>query len=331
MGLEDVRRVKEAHAGALLRKRNVVGCGVGYKEVGGVRTEDLAVVVSVVEKVPEGELRPRDLVPQTLDSVKTDVRQTGVFRALQLPTDKWRPAPGGVSCGHVDITAGTLGCVVSREGRIHILSNNHVLANSNQGQPGDAILQPGPHDGGTLEDQIATLEDFVPINFGTATATCPLAIRVASTLNWLAKLVGSRHRVVPFQENPEMNLVDAAIAKPVSDDLVDKRILEIGALRGVAEGTLGLPVKKSGRTTGLTNGEIEQVDATVQVAYGTGLVATFTDQLVAGGMSAGGDSGSAVLGESNRVVGLLFAGSESTTVINRIQNVLEALNVQLVT
>jgi hypothetical protein len=46
-------------------------------------------------------------------------------------------------------------------------------------------------------------------------------------------------------------------------------------------------------------------------------------------MSAGGDSGSAVLDESDRVIGLLFAGSESTTIINRIQNVLEALNVEI--
>jgi hypothetical protein len=145
----------------------------------------------------------------------------------------------------------------------------------------------------------------------------------------MAKLVGSRHRVWVFQENPEMNLVDAAIARPLSDDLVEKRILEIGEPQGVAEGTLGLSIQKSGRTTGLTSGEIQQVDATVQVSYGMGQVATFTDQLVAGAMSAGGDSGSAVLDESNRVIGLLFAGSESTTIINRIQNVLEALNVEI--
>lgn len=126
-----------------------------------------------------------------------------------------------------------------------------------------------------------------------------------------------------------MNLVDAAIAKPLSDDLVDRSIQEVGEPQGVAEGTLQMPIQKSGRTTALTSGEIQQVDATVQVGYGAGRVATFTDQLVAGAMSAGGDSGSAVLDESNRVVGLLFAGSQSTTIINRIQHVVEALNVQI--
>jgi len=329
MGLEEVRRVKAAHVHALLHKKNVVGCGVGYKTVDGVVTDELAVVLSVVQKVSQEQLSPADLVPETLDGVKTDVRQTGVFRALQDPTDRWRPAPGGVSCGHVAITAGTLGCLVSRQGQLHILSNNHVLANSNQSQPGDPILQPGPHDGGTLDDQIATLEEFVPINFGAESPTCPLATNVAAILNWMAKLVGSQHRFSVFQRDPQMNLVDAAIARPLSDDLVEKRILEIGEPQGIAEGTLGLSVQKSGRTTGLTSGEIQQVDATVQVRYGVAQVATFTDQLVAGAMSAGGDSGSVVLDENERVVGLLFAGSQSTTIINRIQNVLEALRVEI--
>ncbi|MGD9030922.1 MAG: hypothetical protein PVG25_14040, partial [Anaerolineae bacterium] len=150
-----------------------------------------------------------------------------------------------------------------------------------------------------------------------------------AVLNWLAKLVGSRHRFSVFQEDPTMNLVDAALARPLSDDLVEKRILEIGEPQGVAEGTLGLAIKKSGRTTGFTTGEIQQVDATVQVGYGVGNTATFTDQLVAGAMSSGGDSGSAVLDEDNNVIGLLFAGSTSTTIINRIQNVLDAFNVEI--
>ena len=329
MAIEEVRRIKAQHAGPLLSKSNVVACGVGYKEVGGVRTDELCVIVSVAKKVLKAELAPADLVPQVLEGIKTDVQETGVIRALQDHTARWRPAPGGVSCGHVDITAGTLGCLVSRGDQIYILSNNHVLANSNQAQPGDLILQPGPHDGGTIEDQIAILEEFVPINFGTAIPTCPIATGMAAILNWMARLVGSQHRLQAFQENPEMNLVDAAIARPTSADLVEKRILEIGEPQGIGEGTLGLAIRKSGRTTALTSGEITQIDATVQVSYGTGKTATFTDQLMAGAMSSGGDSGSAVLDESDRVIGLLFAGSDSVTIMNRIQNVMKALNVNI--
>jgi len=329
MAMEEVRRIKAQFTDLLLGKSNVVGCGVGYKEVAGTRTGELCVIVSVAQKVSREQLAPENLVPQALEGVRTDVQEAGVIRALQARTDKWRPAPGGVSCGHVAITAGTLGCLVTRGGQVYILSNNHVLADSNQGQPGDAILQPGPHDGGTLADQIATLEEFVPINFGTGGSICPIATGLADVFNGLAQIVGSRHRLRAFQENPEMNLVDAAIARPLSTNLVEKRILEIGEPQGVGEGTLGLRSRKSGRTTGLTSGEITQVDATVRVSYGMGNTATFTDQLVAGPMSSGGDSGSAVLDEDSRVVGLLFAGSDQTTVMNRIQNVLDALNVSV--
>jgi hypothetical protein len=74
---------------------------------------------------------------------------------------------------------------------------------------------------------------------------------------------------------------------------------------------------------------IEQVDVTVDVEYGTGRTARFTDQLVAGPMSQGGDSGSAVLDNNNRLVGLLFAGSDQNTIINRIENVFSALDISL--
>ena len=55
------------------------------------------------------------------------------------------------------------------------------------------------------------------------------------------------------------------------------------------------------------------------------MIAQFADQLMVGSMSQGGDSGSAVLDETNRFVGLLFAGSDTTTIMNRIQNVFSAL------
>jgi len=92
---------------------------------------------------------------------------------------------------------------------------------------------------------------------------------------------------------------------------------------------LGMAIKKSGRTTGFTTGEILQVDVTADVQYGGGRIARFTDQLLAGAMSQGGDSGSAVLNDNNRLTGLLFAGSDTTTIINRIEHVFSALGVSL--
>ena len=331
MNVERAIQVKQQYVNTLLTKKNVVAVGVGYKETRGVITDEPSIVVSVEKKVPLAQLAEADIVPQAVDDVKTDVLETGLITAWQAPTGKWRPAPGGVSIGHINITAGTLGCLVLKGDELFILSNNHVLADSNLGKKGDPIIQPGKHDGGTLADQIAILEEFVSIDFGTSPPTCPVAKTVEQLLNAIAKGIGSSHRVVSYQESEGENRVDAALARPLSLDLVERRILNIGVPKGSREATLGTNIKKSGRTTGFTTGRITQIDATVQVSYGSAGTATFTDQFVAGGMSAGGDSGSAVLDEEDYVIGLLFAGSQNTTIINPIQFVLDALGITIAT
>jgi len=132
------------------------------------------------------------------------------------------------------------------------------------------------------------------------------------------------------QNTPGNNKVDCAIARPASASDVSADILNIGVPAGVRAAQLGMALQKSGRTTGYTQGTINQVDVTVTVNYG-GPLATFTGQLLAGAMSQGGDSGSAVLDSSRNVVGLLYAGSTNTTIMNPIQLVLDALGVELVT
>ncbi len=331
MSVERARLVKQQYVNALLAKKNVVACGVGYKETEGVVTDEPCIVVSVERKMPLAQLAEADIVPRTVDDVKTDVLETGLITAWQAPTTKWRPAPGGVSIGHINITAGTLGCLVLKGGELFILSNNHVLADTNLGKKGDPIIQPGKYDGGTSADQIATLEEFVPIDFGTSPPTCPTAKTIEQLLNAIAKGMGSSHRVVSYQESTGENRVDAALARPLSPDLVERRILNIGVPKGSRDATLGTNIKKSGRTTGFTTGHITQIDVTVQVSYGSAGMATFTDQLIAGGMSAGGDSGSAILDEEDYVVGLLFAGSQNTTIITPIQFVLDALGITIAT
>lgn len=329
-GVGAALNVKKERVGELLSRKNVVACGVGFKESEGRITDEPCVIVSVTKKLPKAQLATEDIVPQKLGEVKTDVVETGVVRALQSHQDKWRPAPGGVSVGHVAVTAGTIGCLVYRGSEILILSNNHVLANSNKAQIGDAIIQPGRYDGGTDDDQIATLFEFVPIDFGQQPAECPWAKSAETVLNALAQAAGSNHRMTAVRQTSGVNQVDAALARPLSPDLVTKEILEIGVPQGVKEATLGMAVQKSGRTTGLTHDRITQIDVTVQVDY-DGQLANFGGQLAAGPMSQGGDSGSAVLTEDGYVVGLLFAGSYNTTFMNPIQTVLSALNVQVVT
>lgn len=316
----------------LLARANAVATGIGYKITKGEKTSTLSIVCSVAEKLPAFRLSTQDMVPKTIDGIPTDVVETGHIRAMQSRTDRYRPAPGGVSIGHRNITAGTLGCLVKKNGETFILSNNHVLANSNDARPGDAILQPGPHDGGRFpDDHIAELREFVPIVFlkPEPPSACPLARGVALLLNSVARAVGSDERLQAVSTRLEENLVDAAIARPLNEEDVSAEILEIGAIKGLTQGELGMAIKKSGRTTELTTGEILQVDVTVNVQYGAGRMVRFADQLMAGPMSQGGDSGSAVLDNNNKLAGLLFAGSDKSTIINRIENVFSALKLTL--
>jgi hypothetical protein len=314
----------------LLKLRNVVMVGEGHKVVGGVDTRKPCIVVGVVKKLPLSALAASDIVPKTVSGKDTDVIQVGEIRLLQARTDKWRPSLPGVSIGHKDITAGTFGLVVKRNGVRHILSNNHVLANVNNGQVGDAIMQPGPYDitaeMGNCE--IGKLADFVPISV-VGVSDCPLAKTVVKGLNFLAKLFKRKTRIPPPVVQQEINLVDCAIALPNNDADIEERILEVGLVSGIKEAEVGIQVKKSGRTTGLSFGDVTAINAVVTVNMGGMDFALFEDQIVTGYMSAGGDSGSALLDLENNVVGLLFAGSDQSTVFNRIQNVLEALGVEI--
>src|SRR5437899_12519168 len=98
------------------------------------------------------------------------------------PTRPRLRRPMVFSVGHPAITAGTIGARVRDAlGHVYILSNNHVLANSNGASIGDPEYQPGPFDGGTAADQIATLTDFQAIDFSGANNTIDAAIRLSST------------------------------------------------------------------------------------------------------------------------------------------------------
>ena len=146
-------------------KKNVIGTGVGRKISNGVKTDKECITVFV--KAKTDRLSNKDRVPKTIDGVLTDVIEVGVIKPHHR--EKRRPVVGGTSCAHIDSTAGTIGGIFKFKNdefdRKYILSNNHVLALSNNALLGDIILQPGPHDGGRFGDAAATLSSFVRIKF----------------------------------------------------------------------------------------------------------------------------------------------------------------------
>lgn len=302
----------------LLNKKNVHAFGRGNKIVDGIDTGKESVVVFVTKKEDVKCLDKKDIIPQKIDGVLTDVVESDEFYALHKK--KHRPVVGGVSGGHPTIGAGTVsGFRLSND--IIILSNYHVLADG--ATLGDPIWQPGRLDGGTENDCVGYLSDFVPIHF-SEDSTCPIATRLVKGFNHFAR-VFNRHTRIPQPISTQSNKVDLAWGMHKSDVEVLTKILKIGEPIGFGCADVGDNVKKSGRTTGLTKGKVTVMEATARINYGEGRMALFEDQIIATYMSEPGDSGSLVLNDDNEIVGLLFAGSKTATIINTIDNVLLCL------
>jgi hypothetical protein len=325
----------------LMKRRNVVACGVGYKILGDEPTTEPSIMVSVTRKEPAEALDPDDLVPPMVEDVPTDVVETGPIVAQSVDREgRVRPVRPGVSIGHQDGTAGTLGAFVRRGDEVFILSNNHVMAMLNQAEIGDAILQPGPGDGGGLLDQIGKLAEYVPVRYVDEEpdpsdgepvgepkgCSAPIA-HAMSAIRGLTSTATAR----PVPLSVPVNYIDAAISTLADTVAFDPRIVDVGGLPlGIASPALGMRVIKSGRTTGLTQGTVMQVEVTVDVTY-EDRVARYLNQIMCSPMSDRGDSGSLVLDFERNAVGLLFSGSELVTVVNPIQAVLKAFKVDLLT
>jgi PKD repeat protein len=286
--------VQNKYTRGLMADRDVLGTGVGAGEDG----------MPVIRVYTRRHGVPG--IPDRLESMPVKVHVAGLVMALGNTTARYRPAPIGVSTGHFAITAGTIGARVKNSGgQVFALSNNHVYANGNDSVIGDEILQPGPYDGGTVaNDQLGTLAAFVPIDF---------------------TMSGS-------------NLVDAAIAAVPPGDLGNATLGDGYGTPNSATRTaaVGLAVQKYGRTTSLTRGAVSAINVTVEVCYEVLWVlciksAYFDDQvsIETAGFSAGGDSGSLIVTDdaAKNPVALLFAGSDTVTFANRIENVLSAFGV----
>jgi hypothetical protein len=294
---EQIRRVRDLHESDLLALPNVVGVATGQRRVAGTRTEELAIVVYVKEKVPSDRLTRGQAIPRSfrlqLDGneveVRTDVVQTGEI----VPTSdrqpggtppyngKRQPMQPGYSIGYSDTSfdyVGTPGVLVVRDAdkKGYILSNTHVLVDRNKNSV--PIRQPSGVDGGLATDRIGQTALFVAL------------------------------------DSAKTNYMDAAIASIDDYSKVDPMYPVLGSLRGHLD-SVGAQwhFRKVGRTTGLTEGRAGDLDATISVNYSFGTfkfekqVEVYTWQSPT--ISEPGDSGSVWVGDDNRPGLLLFAGS----------------------
>lgn len=312
-------QVQSDNESTLFAIPGVVGVGIGFTDAGA---PTIKVFVD-----PSASPVPRGLqgIPETLGLFPVTVEPAGPFRVLPpepvapvsadegpVPTGRFdRPVPMGVSTGHTRSTAGTIGAVVTDGERRYALSNWHVFVPGGEGQPGDVLLQPGPVDGGSDPgDAIATLAAFEPVVLS------------------------------PFASNR----IDAAIAR-TDEVLPETPVGGYGSPRSTTMAAKpGLQVQKYGRTTRLTLGEVEAVNASINVTYGSAgsQVGRFVGQImVCCNFSKGGDSGSLIVArdldrdgnagpDDRKPVALLFAGDGRLTIANPIDLVLDRFDVTIV-
>jgi hypothetical protein len=207
----------------------------------------------------------------------------------------WRyDLANGYCCG------GTLGSLVQIGGSKFVMSNYHVLysdivngGNGRTAQPGDPVVQPG----------------LIDVSCNAANAQ-----NVATLVNGGGTL--------PDPGNP--SAVDVGVAQ-VTSGMVDETgaILNVGTINHLTlNGSIGLAVKKMGRTTGLTRSTISAINGAFSITYenecagGTSFTQSYQSQIVIANdrcaFQNGGDSGSLLLEDvatNPRAVGLCFAGS----------------------
>ena len=139
--------------------RQTIALGISRKNEQGYR-----LAVRIQNRALESSPQVEEITKRARGDV--DVQYIGrlVKRARPWNQSRQRPLLIGVSIAHFRVTAGTLGCFVKTRqgGAVRILSNNHVLANENRSKKGDAVLLPGPFDGGRKgKDTVGTLDKYV--------------------------------------------------------------------------------------------------------------------------------------------------------------------------
>ena len=268
-----------------------------YPDITGIALGGGHVIV-YVERVSPAILQK---IPTQINGVEVEVKSSGKITTLSMMaepllttplsnTGQIRPVIGGYSCGAPQITAGTFTGTVrdNRTGQKVGLSNNHVILGANWGTksgfPDNPVYQPGVADGGGPNDT-----------------------------------VGKTVRGIPVELNQVENLVDAAIFKPTDQSILSDEIQDLGLPGYAVDPVVGKRGRKSGRTTGVTESVIESIGATIDVA-GDG-TARFNDQIIfRPALAQGGDSGSIVLDDNGNVFGIVFAGSDEITAVNRSKN-----------
>jgi hypothetical protein len=219
-----------------------------------------------------------------------------------------RPLVGGISLSAYvpdQYYVGTLGMVTYDD---KILSNAHVIAMDTDTYDfldrGTPVIQPGSGDRGSLDaNKVGELADYIPIDFGPGAE------------NYADAAISS---------------IDGSVGASYGEQLDEGGNYWVEGWTEVSQGDI---VRKSGRTTGVSTGQVINTNFSGKVYYGD-QSAYFVDLIVVAqnnySFAGPGDSGSAV-DKDGEFVGLLFAGSANSAVVCKAEHIIDGLGITVET
>ncbi len=309
----------------ILSREGVTGIDVGYKYRNGEKTNKLCIRIFVKKKIEN--MKSGDVLPKEIGGVKTDIIEEEFTVASRNFDPNTRPdyfnydtIMGGMrvqifSGDERSFNPGTAGMVVKDKmtNQPLMLTNWHVIAvggviynNSNVHQP----------------EMKYRIDEF-----GLTDTT--------------GNVIGNVERSKLDSGNVFMDAGCIRLIpgkRPISNQIA--KIGEVSGIRELTEFDNDLSVSKKGATTSLTHGFIDGVSSTIKINYAgvgsmnvAGAYRINTDENINGMFADTGDSGSVVVDDENRVVGLLFAANSrnGTALIIPIKNVFDTLDITLPT
>ena len=300
--------------------KGITGIDVGYKITNGKVTDQIAVRFHVPKKLPKEELKKSNILPRTLNNVKTDVLENNFEYLTTITTFEVNSSILASDSKRYDVLQG--GIEISPTEPVHVSrdSTGRIISKSFEtGTLGAIVFDKN------LNEEVLLTNNHVLSVGGVFT--------VGGGINQPA---GDRriNRIATNLKNVNDNLVDGATGRLNGERPFLNSIVDIGVIRGA--GTVGYndAVRKRGRTTLYTEGYVDGMAGTFYINTRAGLK-EYRDIISVRSnsqdpFSSHGDSGSVVVNSQNQIIGLLFAGTPSVTLVCPINNVLSALNLSII-
>ena len=316
----------------MLAKKNVVGYGPGIKRVAGKKTGQVAMLFFVEKKT--NDISDEDRVPPKFKHMVTDVIEVGkisprIMRpcSLDVMSKVIVPLRGALTIGHDD-TWGTLGAIIkdSTTGKLLAMTNAHVAGN--------------PLNTSYTEEEQIKASGYTDYTRGPTAAGLKMYQPYPSNGNQFGEVYKDSERYFSAYNRTDVSLITIKSEFGVTPGIMG---LTIYAQPFVHPSSIpvGTEVLKSGRTSGVTRGEILSMSAVMSTDFGP-LTMTYENQIVVSSDDTEqvfldyGDSGSALCVDlgNDRVglIGCLWGGTDvsstgSIAVASRLDDIVNEFDV----